>query len=226
MKDVHFPNQDFNECLFGIVQLAGRDSLLVGVLYRSPSCNEENNRQLNILMVEIGQHTASHKLLMGDFNYREIDWTNDVCTTAPERAPCQFHQATHDAYLIQHQTTHMRMRDGQEPSVLDLIFSNEEGMVKNLEVPAALGKRDQAVLTLDFQCSWSQDNTDTIKYMYGKGDYEKLRKMMSGTDWEEQLDGKTVEQAWTTVRSQIDAAVARRCTEQETMEHHGQNRES
>ena len=44
--------------------------------------------------------------------------------------------------------------------------------------------------------------------MYGKGDYEKLRKMMSGTDWEEQLDGKTVEQAWTTVRSQIDAAVA------------------
>ena len=31
---------------------------------------------------------------------------------------------------------------------------------------------------------------------------------MSGTDWEEQLDGKTVEQAWTTVRSQIDAAVA------------------
>ena len=73
--------------------------------------------------------------------------------------------------------------------------------------------------------------------MYGKGDYEKLRKMMSGTDWEEQLDGKTVEQAWTTVRSHIDAAVAMqlhtkedystgRCTEQETMEHLGHNRES
>ena len=31
---------------------------------------------------------------------------------------------------------------------------------------------------------------------------------MSGTDWEEQLDGKTVEHAWTTVRSQIDVAVA------------------
>ena len=100
------------------------------------------------------------------------------------------------------------MHDGQEPSVLDLIFSNEEGMVKNLEVHAALGKSDHAVLTLDFQCSWSQDNTDTLKYMYGKGDYEKLRKIMPGTDWEEQLEGKTVEQAWTTVRSQLDAAVA------------------
>ena len=146
-------------------------------------------------MVEIGHHTASHKLLMGDFNYREIDWANDVCSTAPGRALCQFHQATHDAYLIQHQTTHTRMRDGQEPSVLDLIFSNEEGMVKNLEVHAAIGKSDHAVLTLDFQCSWSQDNTDTLKYMYGKGDYEELRKMMSGTDWEEQIDGKTVELA-------------------------------
>ena len=129
------------------------------------------------------------------------------------------------------------MRDGQEPSVLDLIFSNEEGMVKNLEVHAALGNSDHAVLTLDFQCSWSQDNTYTLKYMYGKGDYDKLRNMMSGTDWEEQLDGKTVEQAWTTVISQIDAAVAScipkkttrstgRCTEQETMEHVGYNRES
>ena len=93
VKEVQCPNQDFNECLFGIVQLAGRDSLLVGVLYRSPSCNEENNRQLNRLMVEIGQPTASHKLLMGNFNYRKIDWVNDVCTTAPERAPYQFHQA-------------------------------------------------------------------------------------------------------------------------------------
>ena len=152
VKEVHFPNQDFNECLFSIVQLAGRDSLLVGGLYRSPSCNEENNIQLNRLMVEIGQHTTSHKLLIGDFNYREIDGANDVCTTALERTPCQFHQATHDAYLIQHQTTHTRMRDGQEPSALDLIFSNEEGMVKNLEVHAALGESDHAVLTLDFQC--------------------------------------------------------------------------
>ena len=42
----------------------------------------------------------------------------------------------------------------------------------------------------------------------GRVTNEKLRKMMSGTDWEEQLEGKTVEQAWTTVRSQIDAAVA------------------
>ena len=76
------------------------------------------------------------------------------------------------------------------------------------EVHAALGKCDHAVLTLDFQSSWSQDNTDTLKYMYGRGDYEKLGKMMSGTDWEEQLDAKTVEQAWTTVRSQLEAAVA------------------
>ena len=150
------PNQYFNECLFGILQLAGHESLLVDVPYRSPSCNEENNIQLNILMVEIGEHNASHKLLlMGDFNYREIDRAIDVCTTTPERAPYQFHQATHDAYLIQHQTTHTRMRDGQEPSVLDIIFSNEESMVMNLEVHATLGKSDHALLTLDFQKQWS-----------------------------------------------------------------------
>ena len=103
---------------------------------------------------------------MGDFNYSEIDWANDVCSTAPERAPYQFHQATHDAYLIQHQMIHSRMRDDQEPSVLDLIFSNEEGMVKNLEVNAAICKSDPAVLALDFQLSWSQDNTGRVTMRY------------------------------------------------------------
>ena len=88
--------------------------------------------------------------------------------------------------------------------------------MKNVEVHAALGKRDNEVLTLDFQSSWSQDNTDTLKYMYGKGDYEKLRKMISGTDWEEQLDGKTVDQAWTTVRSPLEAEAIDSCTPKKT----------
>ena len=88
--------------------------------------------------------------------------------------------------------------------------------MKNLEVHAALGKRDNAVLILDFQSSWSQGNTDTPKYMHGKGDYEKLRKIMSGTDWEEQHDGKTVDQTWTTVRSQLEAQAIASCTPKKT----------
>ena len=39
---------------------------------------------------------------------------------------------------------------------------------------------------------------------------------MSGTDWEEQLDGKTVDQAWTTVRSQLEAQAIARCTPKKT----------
>ena len=39
---------------------------------------------------------------------------------------------------------------------------------------------------------------------------------MSGTDWEEQLDGKTIEQAWTTVKSQLEAAVANCITKKTT----------
>ena len=117
------------------------------------------------------------------------------------------------------------MRDGQEPSVLDIVLSNEAGMVKNLEVHAALGKSDHAVLTLDFQSSW-----------YGKGDYEKLRKMRSGTDWGEQLHRKnsltSMGNRQITARSNSSQLHTKedysteRCTQQETMEHVGQNRES
>ena len=105
----------------------------------------------------------------------------------------------------------------------------------NLEVLAAISKSDhtRGLLTLDFQCSWSQDITDTLRYMYGKGEYDKLRKMVSGTDCEEQLDGKTsmdnrqitARRSSSQLHTKEDYSTGR-CTEQETMEHVGHNRES
>ena len=45
-------------------------------IYRSPNSVRDNTEQLNKLIQEIGDLKVSHKLLMGDFNYRDIDWIN------------------------------------------------------------------------------------------------------------------------------------------------------
>ena len=39
------------------------------------------------------------------------------------------------------------MRHGQEPSVLDLVLTNEEGMIENIDYGNPLGKSDHLVLT-------------------------------------------------------------------------------
>ena len=58
------------------VQLKGRDSLLVGVVYRSPNSTEDMNKKFIVMMNEAVSIKASHLLVMGDYNNPGIDWTS------------------------------------------------------------------------------------------------------------------------------------------------------
>ena len=77
---------------------------------------------------------------MGDFNYPEIDW---ITFTTPEE---QYHKAslflevTCDCHLHQHKTDSIHHRGNQLLNSLDLIFTNEESMVENINFTSLLGK--------------------------------------------------------------------------------------
>ena len=50
------------------------DTLIVGVIYRSPSSSPENNSNVLKLLAEIQKLAKSHLLITGDFNFPRIDW--------------------------------------------------------------------------------------------------------------------------------------------------------
>ena len=62
------------------MRLKDRDRLLVGVIYRSPSSTDEDNRKLLSVISEAVNMKTSHLLIFGDFNYPGINW--DTQTTA------------------------------------------------------------------------------------------------------------------------------------------------
>ena len=66
-----------------------------------------------------------------DYNYREIDWENESSNEKSERCST-FVDTIQDCFLHQHVTEPTRYRHGEEPSLLDLVLSNEDGMVYNL----------------------------------------------------------------------------------------------
>ena len=67
---------DYEESIFIQINLNRRDKLLVGCLYRSESGTEDNNSNLRKLIREATAMSYSHILLMGDFNYPDINWKN------------------------------------------------------------------------------------------------------------------------------------------------------
>ena len=46
----------------------------MGWIYRSPSSLKDNNQKLNDLISKARDLKYSYYLIMGDFNYPEIDW--------------------------------------------------------------------------------------------------------------------------------------------------------
>ena len=79
---------------------------------------------------------------MGDFNYPEIDWNYTISRAAEIHPSHIFLHSIQDSLLYQHVTQPTRHRLGESPNTLDLIITNEEGMInKNQPPPSYLQQR-------------------------------------------------------------------------------------
>ena len=72
-----------------------------------------------------------------------------------------------------------RYREGQRPSCLDLVLTNESGLVSNLQYLPGLGNSDHVCLLFDVNIYTNQTKRKTERYAYHKGDYEAIRKEMN-----------------------------------------------
>ena len=144
--EITFPGSEFSEQLWVRIKLQGGDSLTVGCVYRSPSCGEDSIAHFRHLMQMVMVTNPSHLLLAGDFNLGDIDWQNHLSLAPPSHYSHSFLEVVDDYFLHQHVNFPTRFRHGNTARILDLIFTNEEGMVQNLTSAAGLGKSDHVIL--------------------------------------------------------------------------------
>ena len=118
VEEVKFEG-NFEESIWVNIKLNGKDKMLVGCLYKSPSSNTENLEELNKLIIEVSRMKEfSHLLITGDFNFPKIDWK--TWTSREENGGEKFLESIRESYLIQHVTEVTRVRDNSETSILDL----------------------------------------------------------------------------------------------------------
>ena len=68
----------------------GQMNLLIGTIYTSPNSDESNNNKLNLLLDEINKSNFKNVLIMGDFNFKDIDWKTRTSKLGPESATSNF----------------------------------------------------------------------------------------------------------------------------------------
>ena len=112
---------------------------------------------------------------MGDFNYKETDWEIYEALENESHISMFFMEGVKDSFLFQQVKERTKHRDGQEPSILGLIFTNEENMIETIEYLPSLGRSDHLVLSSNFNCSTSGSLRTLDKFNFNKGNYPACR---------------------------------------------------
>ena len=185
------------------IKLINNDSLLVGCIYRSPNCDRDKSEDLNKLLCKASDFKATHKLLMGDFNFPNIDWSTwSTLNGHLDEQGNTFLETIRDCFYYQNVQKSTRARGRDNPHVLDLIFTNEEDMLSDLEYHSPLGKSDHCCMHFKFNC-YMLSRKSKDRYMYDKGNYEHFRNAMA-IDWSMELEQHvTVSAKWNYFKNKL-----------------------
>ena len=112
----------FEEACLLEIKLNNTDLLLFGCLYRSPTKtneSEENNIKMNHLINQLASNKKyTHICLVGDFNYKDIDWKKWSSPHPETSSEEKFLETLRDSFLYQHILEPTRRRGSD-----DLLYS-------------------------------------------------------------------------------------------------------
>ena len=148
------------------------NGLLILVIYRSPHSDSKNNQNLLSLLKEFLSIKGS-KVICGDFNLPNINWSQMYTTASNKSFDDIFLQFILDNYLFQCVSKPTRSRNQQKMNILDLVLTPSDELINNLIHKAPLGKSDHCILCFDCNLSCPELLLDNSvgKYNFSKGNY-------------------------------------------------------
>ena len=155
--------------------------MLFACCYRSStyiSSSEENNEKLNRFFRVISQKKYSHLCVVGDFNYRSINWITWTTNHGEESTEAKLIETIRDCYFYQHIEQVTRRRGNDNPSLIDLVFTDEEIQISDIQHIAPLGKSDHTLITFNFNC-YLEYSKPKERYLYSKGGYDEMGKHLA-----------------------------------------------
>ncbi|MES9884550.1 MAG: reverse transcriptase family protein [Sedimenticola sp.] len=180
------------------IKLQNTDWLLIQCVYRSPNSQGNYMEELAIVLSYDNYNNIkfSHRLVVGDFNFKDIDWDAEQSLHSEIHPATQFLEKVRDSYMFQHVKEATRIRQGESDSILDLIFTNEENMVEKIHYLPPLGKSDHVVLQFTLTLYIDKPISSEQRFNYNKGNYRSINEELQKIDWNEALERSSTNEAW------------------------------
>ena len=173
------PGIKFSEVCLLEIRLCG------GVIYSlvaTTSTPEKNNANLNSLLKYSSGKKYSQQCLVGDFNFNNINWFTWTTPHNEESKEAQFIETISDYYHYQHLLEPIGCRSTDNPSLIDLVLTNEVMQVSDIEYHPPIGMSDHCVISLNtfkYYCYFDYFQPKE-RYVYHRTDFNSTRKQLTG----------------------------------------------
>ena len=118
---------DYDEAVWCKI-VSGNSKLNIGLVYRSPNINEEDNTKIQNAIKEVSKGEC---IIMGDFNHGHIQWKSPVLESTGDEDQ-QF--LIQDSFLTQHV-----LEPTRGENVLDIVLSSQKELVDNVKNTRTIG---------------------------------------------------------------------------------------
>jgi hypothetical protein len=174
-KLIAYEIHDFDaqcEALWVGVRNKSLGKIIIVVCYRSPSACDVEVENLYSCIKHYSQRTA---VIMGDFNFNDIDWEN----MASIGQVSKFIDLVQDYFLEQHVKEATRGKN-----TLDLVFSTEPTLVDEVTIGCPVANNDYNVIYFKIPRRVDQRICKQEVFNCHKADYVKIFDKLDSVDWD------------------------------------------
>ena len=188
--------------------LDGPSVITLGCIYRSPSAQKDTSILINSLITQASK-LDGRLLVIGDFNYPGINWSDWTTQHGELHEEFLFIESLRDNFLIQHISESTRYREGNEPSTIDLLISNEESDINSITILPGIGLSDHCLLLFEYFCYQKESHSDESQTFmkYDSCDYMGFCEQWSNIDWETEFVDSNIEDMWNIFKCKYESSV-------------------
>ncbi|TRZ26643.1 hypothetical protein HGM15179_000414 [Zosterops borbonicus] len=187
-------NEDGVECLWVRIKgKANKVDIIRGVCYCPLSQEEEVD---NLFYKQLKNVSGSSALvLVGDFNLPDICWE---LNTAEKRQSRKFLEHMEDNFLLQ--LVGEPTRGG---TMLDLLFTNRDGLVGDVVVGGQLGHSDHGIIEFLIIGEIRRYINKTFTLDFRRVEFGLFKRLIQKVPWEAALKNKGVLESWACFKTEI-----------------------
>ncbi|GAB0206940.1 mitochondrial enolase superfamily member 1 [Grus japonensis] len=172
---------------------AGAGDIIVGVCYRPP---DQGDRADEALYRQIGAASRSQALvLMGDFNHPDICWRDN---TAERNQSRKFLECVNDNFLLQ-----VIGEPTRRGAMLDLILTNEEGLVGDVKLRGSLGCSAHEMVEFKILRAARRAHRKLTTLDFRRADFGLFGDLLGRIPWDRALEGRGAQDSWLIFKGQL-----------------------